>query len=129
MKVNRNVVRKNFNDCWCTAISKALDEDYDKIYKEFKLFIDKDKGVHINVIKAYLLNKGYESIDVDLDLKTALFIYNTTTNARTLFSLSGEDFGHIVYVKNKVIYDDIKDFEYDEYIKQYKVDTVFVKKN
>jgi hypothetical protein len=127
-KVNSGVVRKHLNDCWCTSISKALNVDYDKVYKDFKLFKEDNGGAHIQVIRAYLMNKGYECINVDLDLKTALNVYNTTKKAQALFSLVSEDTGHIIYVKNEVIYDDIKDFEYDEYIKAYKVDKVFVKK-
>lgn len=130
-KVNTNITRKHYNDCWCTAISKALEMDYDKVYKDFKLFKHPKGGMDIAIIRAYLINKGYEAIKVNLDLKTALSVYNTSKEAGTIFSLTmGEDYdGHIIYVKDKVIYDDVKDFEYDEYIEQYKVDKVFIKPN
>ena len=130
MKINTNVTRKHYNDCWCTAISKAMNVDYDKIRKDFKMFIADNGGANINVISAYLKNKGYEVINVDLDLKTALFLYNTLPISKTIFSLSvdEEHNGHIIHVENGVIYDDIKDFEYDEYINQYKVHMVFVNK-
>ena len=130
MKINRSVVRKNYNDCWCTAISKALEIDYDKVYKDFKLFKHSKGGMDLKIIEAYLKNKDYEAISVDLDLKAALFIYNTKENAHTIFSLITEDEenAHIIYVKDMIIYDDIKDFEYDEFVNQYNVNMVFVKK-
>ena len=61
-KVNTGVIRKNINDCWCTAISKALNIDYDIVYKDFEPFLADNKGAHIDVISAYLKNKGLDNI-------------------------------------------------------------------
>lgn len=130
MKINTNVTRKHYNDCWCTAISKALEVDYDKLYKTFKPFLEENKGANLNVIRAYLINKGYMAISVDLSLKDALKLYNTNLESRTIISLVAKEdknLGHMIYVKDKIIYDDIKDFEYQPYIDTWNVDMIFIK--
>ena len=130
MKVNADITRKFNNDCWCSSISKATGISYDSVYKAFKPFLQKNKGADLRTIKAYLNNKGYHSIKVDLDLETALQIYNTNKEAKAIFSLEFADddsLGHMIYVKDKIIFDELNKVDYDSYIEQWKVDMVFIK--
>ena len=130
MKINTNVTRKYQNDCWCTSISKSTGLNYDRVYKDFKHFLQDNKGADLQTIRAYLNNKGYHSISVELDLKTSLQIYNTNEEAHTIFSLedsSDSNLGHMVFVKDKVIYDDLNEIDYNNYIDNWNVDMVFIK--
>ena len=127
-KVDTNITRKYNNDCWCTSISKSTGLSYDKVYKDFKPFLADNKGAHIQTIKSYLENKGYIVISVELSLKESLQVYNTNEESKTMFSLKHEDEnGHMIYIKNGVIYDEVREFDLDTYIEYWNVDYVFIK--
>jgi len=126
MKLKR-IERKHQMDCWCNAIRLALNVEYETVYKDFEKFREKDGGANLDTITAYLGNKGYARIDVDIDLELALKLYTQEGAIFSMVEKQDDDYYHMIYVKHKTIYDSIVEDELESYLKRYKVTEVFIK--
>ena len=126
MKIKK-IERKHQNDCWCNAIRLALNVKYETVYKDFEKFRSKDGGAYLGVIGAYLSNKGYARIEVDISLDLALKVYTQEGAIFSMVEKQDDDYYHMIYVKHKTIYDSIVEDELESYLKRYKVTEVFIK--
>lgn len=129
MKFSKNITHKHPMDCWCSALTLSTGLQYDTIYKQFKPFLERNGGAQTPLITSYLRNKGYMIIEVDIDLKDALLLYNTDKQSRTVFLLNNKDNeqeGHVIYVRDKVIYDDMSDIDYKMYLDSFTVERVCI---
>lgn len=114
------------NDCWCVALSYALDIEYTKLRKQFKHLIYKDGGLEQGITKGYLKQQDYSIIDTTLDLQNALRIYNLKNGI--IFMIENKDNEHhVVYVKGNKIYDNYDSDMMWWYIKEFKVNYVAIK--
>ncbi len=111
----------NQNDCWAIALSKALDEDYDKVYRRFKHF-HSGNGVEADIIEGYLRHKGYFIVTTKMELMNAIRVYDNKTGI--IFAMEDQEGGrHIVYIKENIIYEgtELDDDMLFWYIKEYKL--------
>jgi hypothetical protein len=113
------VESKHENDCWCVAISLFMNKPYDDVYNDLKHLLMKDGGLSSNIIKGYLLTKGYTNYQFEDDLYSILQILDTRKGI--ILDVESKDTSHAVYVKNMELYETIKDTELLWYLERYKV--------
>lgn len=113
------------NDCWCDAIALATKQEYNKVYKMFKPFIEKNGELNSMYIKTYLESKGYTHFENDTSLFQALQVFDKSNGV--VYSTEHEDGGHVIFVKDNFIYDNVEHIEIIEWVKNQKCTDIFIK--
>ena len=128
MKVKLHKVEsKHDNACWCGAMALMLNKDYDYVYKLFKRLLYKNGSLDILIIKGYLLTQGYTVIAVsDLKLYEIINIYNTRSGVLIDLAKEGNE-GHIIYMKDNIIYENEDNTYIQKMLYDYKVDSIIIK--
>ena len=114
------------DDCWCDAIALMTEQEYDKVYKMFKPFIEYNGGVNTDIILGYFKKENYDVYKMKQSLQDMLRLYNIK-NGAVLLMEDKEKNNHAVYVKGNKIYDNIDSDMMWWYIKEYTVLHIIVK--
>ena len=128
MKVKLHKVEsKHDNDCWCGAMALALNKDYDYVYKLFRKLLYKNGSLNVSIIKGYLDVLGYTLINTTgFKLYEIINIYNAKNGI--LINLGSKtDEGHIVYMKDNIIYENEEETYIQKMLYDYKVDSIIIK--
>lgn len=118
---------KNKNDCWNVALSKFLNIEYQDVRNDLKQFIQEDGCVDSRVIVTYVeMKKWVYSFSINTSL---INIINVLKDTEAILFLKEEDevIEHVVYYKNKTIYDDIEERQMSYYFNNFKVHACIVK--
>lgn len=115
------------DDCWCDALSFALDKSYDEMYKLMKPFINKGGSLNIGFFKSMLYSGDYYSMDMECDIYSAIQLIDSSRGIVFIMKEKGKDIKHIVYVKNNQIYDNNPKEGNWYYLKTFNVEEVFYK--
>lgn len=116
---------KHDNDCWCDAIALATNKQYDTIYKKFKEFREPYGTLDNRFTSGYLSINGYREFKDELTLYESLQLVNTENGV--VMQLEHRDGTHLIYVKDKTIYDNVRDVEQVQYLLDHMVISIYIK--
>ena len=113
------------NDCWCDAIALLTNQDYDVVYKLFKPFINDDGTLNTLFTKGYLSKLDYCLYEISGTLYEWIQIVNNKNGV--IFELENDNGGHTIYVKDNVIYDNIKKVATMQYFTDHNITGIWLK--
>ena len=113
------------NDCWCDAIALLTEQNYDVVYKLFKKFINDDGTLMNGFTKSYLLKEDYAYYEFEGSLYTCMQLINTSNGV--VFEMDNDNGSHVIYVKDNIIYDNIRKVDTLQYYTDHNVVGIYMK--